>query len=37
MSDVVIAVSIFHTTAAIVLFAFCVAAVIRVVQQRRQD
>jgi hypothetical protein len=36
MKDVVIAISIFHVMAAAAMFAFCVFAVIRVVQQRSQ-
>jgi len=37
VKDVVIAVSIFHVMSAIALFAFCVAAVLRMTQQRHHD
>ena len=37
MTDVVLAVTLFHSIAAIVMFAVCVAAVIRVVQSRGHD
>ncbi|MEY2853572.1 MAG: hypothetical protein RL030_704 [Pseudomonadota bacterium] len=36
MKDVVIAISIFHVMAAAAMFAYCVTAVIRVMQQRSQ-
>jgi hypothetical protein len=34
MKDIVIAVSIFHVMAAAAMFAYCVTAVIRVMQRR---
>ena len=37
MSDVFLAVTIFHSLAVIVMFGVCVATVIRVVQDSRQD
>lgn len=35
MKDVVLAVSIFHTLAALAMFGFCVSAVIGMMQRRR--